>query len=51
MRAVLKASNLVDEWIALATFTKDTEVLDTMRDAQLLLRRSIAVSDSLYLRL
>jgi len=51
MRSILKASNLVEEWTALATFSQDTVTLETMRDSRAMLHRSIAVTDSLYLRL
>ena len=51
MRGLLKVANLVNEWIAIATFCADVEMLDRMRDAQQSLLRDFATPDSLYLRL
>ena len=51
LRAINKCVNLVEEWIALATFKKDVQMLDKLRGIEQSLKRTIATSDSLYLRL
>jgi superfamily II RNA helicase len=51
MRAVLKCANLVDEWLAMATFCGDVAMLDRMRGVHDRLLRGIARPESLYLRL
>jgi len=51
LRAINKCVNLVEEWIALATFKKDVQMLDKLRGIEQTLKRTIATSDSLYLRL
>jgi hypothetical protein len=51
MRAVLKCANLVDEWLAMATFCGDVAMLDRMRGIHERLLRGIAQPESLYLRL
>ena len=51
MRGLLKVANLVNEWVSIATFCGDVEMLDRMRDATQSLLRDFAIPDSLYLRL
>jgi superfamily II RNA helicase len=51
MRSILKTANLVEEWIAMATFCGDLKMLDHMKDVRSLLLRGIAQPESLYLRL
>jgi superfamily II RNA helicase len=51
MKAILKTSNIVDEWITLATVSKNLDVLETLRDIRSDLVRGLVVPDSLYLRL
>ena len=51
MKAILKTANIVDEWITLATYTKNLEVLETLREIRVDLVRGLVVPDSLYLRL
>jgi superfamily II RNA helicase len=51
MKAILKTANIVDEWITLATITKNLEVLETLREIRPDLVRGLVVPDSLYLRL
>jgi hypothetical protein len=51
MKAILKTANIVDEWITLATYTKNLEVLETLREIRPDLVRGLVVPDSLYLRL
>lgn len=51
MRGLLKIANLLDEWIAIATFCGDVQMLDKLRDIPTQLLRGIAQPESLYLRL
>lgn len=51
MRSVLKVSNMVEEWINMATWSQDVEWLKAMEGIQQKLVRGIAKPDSLYLRL
>jgi superfamily II RNA helicase len=51
MKAILKTANIVDEWITLATISKNLEVLETLREIRVDLVRGLVVPDSLYLRL
>jgi len=51
LRSILKCINLLEEWTALATFKKDVAMLDKMRGIESTMKRTIAISDSLYLRL
>ena len=49
IRAILKASNMLEEWRALATFTSNVGELQRLENTVLI--RDIAVPDSIYLRL
>ena len=51
MRSLLKVANLVEEWMAMATFCGDVEMLDHLRDVPGTLLRGLAQPESLYLRL
>lgn len=51
MKAILKTANIVDEWVTLATITKNLEILETLREVRQDLVRGLVVPDSLYLRL
>lgn len=51
MRAILKMSNLVEEWTNLALYTKNTKMLEKMEGLQQKLVRDIVIPDSLYLRI
>ena len=51
MKAILKTANIVDEWVTLAIYTKNLEVLETLREIRTDLVRGLVVPDSLYLRL
>jgi hypothetical protein len=51
MKAILKTANIVDEWITLATITKNLGVLETLREIRVDLVRGLVVPDSLYLRI
>ena len=49
-RAILKAANLLDEWVNMATYCEDLEMLETCRGVRETLIRGLVVPDSLYLR-
>ena len=51
LRAINKCVSLVEEWTALATYKKDVPMLDKLHGIERSLKRTIATSDSLYLRL
>lgn len=51
VRAILRVSNMVDEWNAMATYMADVELLDKFRDLQDSLIRGVLQQDSLYLHL
>jgi superfamily II RNA helicase len=51
MRGLLKLMNLVNEWIALATFKCDVGALEKLKDVQTVMMRDIAQPESLYLRM
>lgn len=51
VRAVLRLSNLVEEWISVATFGGHLELLRTLEELRPLLMRDVVVPDSLYLHL
>jgi len=51
MRVVLRIANIADEWINLATYCEDTEMVTLMTAVKSGLLRDIAVTDSLYLRI
>ena len=51
IRAMLKLSNLTDEWIGMATLTQDLEQLELLRDVRQQIVRGPVVPDSLYLRI
>jgi superfamily II RNA helicase len=51
MRTVLKVVNLVDEWLAMATFCGDVGMLDTLKDVHTTLLRDVVQPESIYLRL
>ena len=51
MRGLLKLTSLVNEWITVATYLADVDMLETMKNAQQTLLRDIAQPESLYLRL
>jgi superfamily II RNA helicase len=51
MKAILKTANIVEEWVTLATYTKNLEVLEVLREFRTDLVRGLVVPDSLYLRL
>ena len=51
MRGIHKVANLVNEWISIATYLADVDMLDKLKDVPALLLRDIAQPESLYLRL
>ena len=51
MKAILKVANIVDEWVTIATYKKDLETLETLREFRTDLVRGLVIPDSLYLRL
>ena len=51
IRSVLKMSNMLDEWLAMATYCQHTEQIQKIIDTKALLVRDLVVADSLYLRL
>jgi superfamily II RNA helicase len=51
VRAILKLSNIVEEWINMATIMQDVEMVEKMKGAKDILIRGFVVPDSLYLRI
>jgi superfamily II RNA helicase len=51
VRAMLKLSNIVDEWINLATISQDVEMIEKMKDVKEKVVRGFVIPDSLYLRI
>jgi len=51
VRAVLRISNMVDEWIAVGSYTGDTELLDKLQSVRGKLVKDFLVPDSLYLHI
>ncbi len=51
MRSVLKVSNIVEEWVSVATFSKDIPLLNKLEGMKEKLVRDIVKPDSLYLKL
>ncbi len=51
MRGLHKLASLTNEWISLATFTADVDMLEKLKDTPQKLYRDIAHPESLYLRL
>jgi superfamily II RNA helicase len=49
VRTILKVANVVDEWVNIATFCEDLEMLETCRGLKETLIRGLVVPDSLYL--
>jgi superfamily II RNA helicase len=50
-RVILKANNLLDEWLSLATFCDHTSQIEKIVAVKSQLVRDIVLPDSLYLRL
>ena len=51
VRAILKLSNIVEEWVNMATITQDVEMVEKMKDIKNNIIRGFVVPDSLYLRI
>jgi superfamily II RNA helicase len=51
IRSVLKISNMVEEWVSIATFTKSIELLQLLEGLKETLVRDIVKPESLYLNL
>ena len=51
VRAILKLSNIVEEWINMATIMQDVEMIEKMKDIKPRIIRGFVVPDSLYLRI
>jgi superfamily II RNA helicase len=51
VRAMLKLSNIVEEWINMATICQDVEMVEKMNEVKNLIVRGFVIPDSLYLRI
>jgi superfamily II RNA helicase len=51
IRSVMKMANMLDEWLAMATYCQHTEQVDKIMEVRQRIIRDIVISDSLYLRL
>jgi superfamily II RNA helicase len=51
IRAVMKMTNMLDEWLALATYCQHTDQIDKIMGVRNRMIRDIVISDSLYLHL
>lgn len=51
IRSVMKMSNMLDEWLAMATYCQHTEQVDKIMEVRQKIIRDIVISDSLYLHL
>lgn len=51
VKAILKLSNIIDEWVNMATIVQDVEMIEKMKDIKSKLVRSFVVPNSLYLQI
>jgi superfamily II RNA helicase len=51
IRSVMKMTNMLDEWLAMATYCQHTEQIDKIMEVRSCIVRDIVISDSLYLHL
>ena len=51
IRSVMKMSNMLDEWLAMATYCQHTEQVNKIMEVRQKIVRDIVISDSLYLHL
>jgi len=51
IRAVMKLANILDEWLAMATYCQHVEQVNKITEVRQYLVRDLVMSDSLYLRL
>lgn len=51
IRSVMKMTNMLDEWLAMATYCQHTEQINKIMEVRQKMIRDIVISDSLYLHL
>ena len=51
IRSIMKMANMLDEWLAMATYCQHTEQVDKIMEVRQKIIRDIVISDSLYLHL
>lgn len=51
VRAMLKLSNIVEEWVNMSTIMQDVEMIEKCKDIKSKLIRNFVIPDSLYLRI
>jgi superfamily II RNA helicase len=51
IRSIMKMSNMLDEWLAMATYCQHTEQVNKIMEVRQKMIRDIVISDSLYLHL
>jgi len=51
IRTVMKMGNMLDEWLAMATYCQHTEQIEKILEVRQRMIRDIVISDSLYLHL
>ena len=51
VKAMLKLSNIVDEWVNMATIMQDVEMIEKCKDIKNKIVRGFVIPDSLYLRI
>ena len=51
IRSIMKISNMLNEWLSMATYCQHTDQIEKILEVQGRLIRDLVVSDSLYLRL
>lgn len=51
IRSIMKMANMLDEWLAMATYCQHTEQVDKIMTVRQKMIRDIVISDSLYLHL
>ena len=51
VRAMLKLSNILEEWMNLATISQDVEMLEKLKDSSKKILKGFVIPDSLYLRI
>ena len=51
VRAMLKLSNIIEEWVNMATIVKDVEMIEKCKDVRNKIVRGFVIPDSLYLRI
>lgn len=51
IRSIMKMANMLDEWLAMATYCQHTEQVNKIMEVRQKIIRDIVISDSLYLHL